>query len=174
MDALFRALQVFLLIATVILPLVTEPLTAQTQDPDGFVPVTDDMLQEPSPNDWINWRRTLDGWGYSPLDQITRDNVHRLSLAWTWAMPAGSNQPTPLVYDGVLYLANPGNIIQAFDAATGTLRWEYRRRYIRHELKSPQATFGSNPACPKNTHRLIQPDGDDCPCVYLPSSISNL
>ena len=93
----------------------------------NFAPVTDAMLREPDPDDWLNYRRTYNGWGYSPLSQITRDNVHRLSLAWTWAMPVGSNQPTPLVYDGILYLVNPGNVIQAFDAATGTLRWEYRR-----------------------------------------------
>ena len=94
---------------------------------DGFVPVTDATLRDPDPDDWLMYRRTYDGWGYSPLDQITRDNVHQLSLAWVWSMPAGSNQPTPLVYDGVLYLANPGNVIQALDAATGTLLWEYRR-----------------------------------------------
>ena len=85
------------------------------------------MLRDPDPDDWLMYRRTYDGWGYSPLDQITRDNVHQLALAWVWSMPAGTNQPTPLVHDGVMYLANPGNVIQALDAASGTLLWEYQR-----------------------------------------------
>ena len=90
-------------------------------------PVTDAMLQNPDPADWLNWRRTLDGWGYSPLDQIHRENVHRLQLVWSWQMNTGANQPTPLVHDGVMYLANPANVVQALDAATGDRMWEYRR-----------------------------------------------
>ena len=90
-------------------------------------PVTDAMLQNPDPADWLNWRRTLDGWGYSPLDQIDRDNVHRLQLVWGWQMNTGANQPTPLVHEGVMYLANPGNVVQALDAVTGDRLWEYRR-----------------------------------------------
>ena len=54
-----------------------------------FVPVTDAMLQDPSPDDWLMWRRTLDSWGYSPLDQITRDNVDRLQMVWTRALTTG-------------------------------------------------------------------------------------
>ena len=73
------------------------------------------------------YRRTYDGWGYSPLDQIDRGNVQELTLAWVWAMEDGTNEPTPLVHDGVMFLANPGNVIQALDARTGTLIWEHRR-----------------------------------------------
>ena len=94
---------------------------------ETFVPVSDATLRDPDPGDWLMYRRTYDGWGYSPLNQISRENVHRLSLAWVWAMPDGTNQPTPLVRNGVLYLANPGNVIQALEAETGTLLWEYRR-----------------------------------------------
>ena len=92
-----------------------------------FVPVPDEMLRDPDPADWLMFRRTYDGWGYSPLDQITRENVHDLRLAWVWAMGDGTNEPTPLVHDGVMYLPNPGNIVQALNAETGTLLWEYRR-----------------------------------------------
>lgn len=94
---------------------------------ETFVPVSDATLRDPDPGDWLMYRRTYDGWGYSPLNQITRENVHQLSLAWVWAMPDGTNQPTPLVRNDVLYLANPGNVIQALEADTGTLLWEYRR-----------------------------------------------
>jgi alcohol dehydrogenase (cytochrome c) len=92
-------------------------------------PVTDDMLRNPPPADWLHWRRTYDGWGYSPLDQINRDNVGRLQLAWSWAMGPGNQQTTPLVRDGVMYLASPGSVVQALDAATGDLLWEYRHEF---------------------------------------------
>ena len=73
------------------------------------------------------WRRTLDGWGYSPLDQITRENVGELRMVWTRALTRGSQQGTPLAYDGVLYMPNPRDVIQAIDATTGDLLWEHRR-----------------------------------------------
>jgi alcohol dehydrogenase (cytochrome c) len=93
-----------------------------------FVPVTDAMLQKPDPAHWLMWRRTLDGWGYSPLDEINRDNVGQLRLVWKREMGAGgSNESTPLVYDGVMYLPNTGDNIQAIDARTGELLWNYQR-----------------------------------------------
>ena len=94
-----------------------------------LTPVTDAMLRDPDPADWLMYRRTYDAWGYSPLDQIRRENVADLELAWVWAMADGANQPTPLVLDGIMFLANPGNIIQALDAASGDLLWEYRREF---------------------------------------------
>ncbi len=104
------------------------PAAALAQTPTSdFVPVTDAMLQAPAPGDWPMWRRTLDGWGYSPLDRIDRGNVGNLRMVWSRGLAEGSNQGTPLVYDGVMYMPNPGDVIQALDAVTGDLRWEYRR-----------------------------------------------
>ena len=127
MDALLRARQVFLALTIIVLSLQTEPLTAQTQDPDSFIPITDDMLQAPSPDDWINWRRTLDGWVYSPLTQIITDNVHELQLVWASQLNTGVSRPTPLVYDGLMFIPNPGNSVQALDATTGELVWQFTR-----------------------------------------------
>ena len=90
-----------------------------------FSPVTDQMLQRPPAADWLSWRRTLDGYGYSPLDEINRENVNDLKLSWVLTMRAGSNQATPLVHDGTMFLINPDNVIQALDAATGEMIWEY-------------------------------------------------
>src|SRR6266852_6739450 len=99
-------------------------LAAQVQN---FRPVTEPMLRNPAPGDWLNWRRTDNAWGYSPLDQINTRNVQRLQLAWSWAMDnTGAQEATPLVHDGVMYLPNPHGVIQALDAATGDLLWEYR------------------------------------------------
>ena len=113
------------LIASVSVVVMIDTVDAQTGT--EFVPVTDAMLQDPAPEDWLMWRRTLDGWGYSPLDQITRDNVDQLRLVWSRGMTAGSQQATPLAYGGVMYLPNPRDIIQALDAVTGDFIWEHRR-----------------------------------------------
>ena len=100
---------------------------AQPESAAAFVPVTDAMLENPAPGDWLMWRRTPDGWGYSPLDRIDRDNVGELRLVWSRALGAGNQEGTPLAYGGVLYMPNPSDVIQAIDAVTGDLRWEYRR-----------------------------------------------
>ena len=98
---------------------------ARAQAP-AVTPVTDAMLQQPDPGDWLSWRRTLDGWGYSPLDEIDTSNVGDLQLAWSWGLDPGVSQTTPVVHDGVMYIANPGNVVQALDARNGDFIWEYR------------------------------------------------
>jgi len=94
---------------------------------EGFRPVRDAELRSPPAEDWLHWRGSPGAWGYSPLDQIDTENVHGLSLAWVWGMEDGTSQQAPLVRDGVMFLSNPGNVIQALGAADGTLLWEYRR-----------------------------------------------
>ncbi len=96
---------------------------------DAFNTVTEAMLAAPPAGDWLSWRRTRDGQGYSPLNQVNRTNVSDLRLAWSLAMPDGSNQVTPLVHDGVMFLTLPGNVIQAIAADTGDVIWEYRYRF---------------------------------------------
>jgi alcohol dehydrogenase (cytochrome c) len=92
----------------------------------GFVPVTDAMLRNPAPADWLMLRHDYGATSYSPLTQITGDNVHQLQLAWVWPMrDGGTNQPAPIVYNGTMYLANTGGIVQALDARTGALIWEH-------------------------------------------------
>ncbi len=91
---------------------------------ENFVPVTDAMLENPDPADWPMHRRDYYAHSYSPLDQINTDNVGNLSLEWVWNMHEGDSEPAPLVYDGIMYLINPGNVIQALDAASGELIWE--------------------------------------------------
>jgi PQQ-dependent dehydrogenase (methanol/ethanol family) len=98
--------------------------SAQTAD---FAPVTDAMLQNPDPADWLMWRRTLDSWGHSPLEEIDTRNVASLRLVWTRPLGPGMQEGTPLVYDGVMYFPNPSDLVQAFDGATGDMLWEYRR-----------------------------------------------
>ncbi|MCH7746626.1 MAG: PQQ-binding-like beta-propeller repeat protein [Acidobacteria bacterium] len=103
------------------------PAALQAQPADRFVPVTDAMLQDRAPGDWLMWRRTLNGWGDSPLDQIDRDNVDDLRMVRTRALAPGSQEGTLLAYGGMLYMPNPNDHLQAIDAVTGDLVWEYRR-----------------------------------------------
>ena len=93
-----------------------------------YVPVTDEMLRRPDPNDWLMIRGNYQAWNHSALTQVTRENVHDLRLAWVWAMNEGNaaNEPSPLVHNGIIYLANINNIVQALDARTGELIWENR------------------------------------------------
>src|SRR5215471_10726991 len=94
----------------------------------GFVPVNVEMLWKPSTANWLMWRRTLDSWGYSPLEQIDRANVGKLKMSWTRGMGPGNMESTPLVYAGVLYAPGPADYIQAINAKTGDLMWEYKRK----------------------------------------------
>ncbi|EED34472.1 pyrrolo-quinoline quinone [Luminiphilus syltensis NOR5-1B] len=98
----------------------------QNQVLPDFRPVSQAMLNNPPPGDWLTWRRTSDGHAHSPLDEINRENVAQLQLAWSLTMSAGSNQGTPLIHDGVMFLTHPNNRIQAVEAATGTLLWDYQ------------------------------------------------
>ena len=95
----------------------------------AFVPVTDAMLANPDPADWLMVSRTYDEHRFSPLKQITKANVSQLRMAWARSLPLGTQESTPLVYRGVMYLFAPGATIQAVDATNGDLLWEYRRQY---------------------------------------------
>ncbi len=99
---------------------------SQAAGVDDLTPVTDEMLLNPPDGDWLMWRRTYNGWGYSPLDEINKDNVGDLKLAWAWAMTPGRTQETPLVHDGIIYVQNSDHTIQALDGASGDLIWEYQ------------------------------------------------
>jgi alcohol dehydrogenase (cytochrome c) len=92
----------------------------------NFTPVTDAMLRNPDPSDWLMIRHDYRATNYSTLNQITTQNVKELELQWVWAMNDGTNQPAPVVHDGILYLMNAGSIVQALDARKGNLIWENR------------------------------------------------
>ncbi len=94
-----------------------------------MTPITDELLQNPPESDWLSYGHGPENYRHSPLTQITPENVGSLQLVWARGMePQGMVQSAPLVADGVLYLPNPGDVIQAIDAATGDLIWEHRRQ----------------------------------------------
>ena len=100
----------------------------------NFKDISDKDINYPVENDWTSWRRTPLGFGYSPLEQIKKDNVQKLTLSWSLTMNEGSNQGTPLVSQGVMFLTHPGNMIQAINAANGKLIWEYKYPYPKDSM----------------------------------------
>lgn len=113
-------LRLFLAASGVVLSLMTG--SGQVRE---YIPVTDAILQNPSPNDWLHFRRTYDHQGYSPLEQINKQNVHQLQLAWAWQTHPGMSEATPHVYNGMMFINNPSGGVQALDAATGELIWDF-------------------------------------------------
>jgi len=95
----------------------------------AFVPVSDAMLANPDPAEWLMVSRTYNENRYSPLNQITKANVSQLRMAWARQLPNGTQESTPIVYRGVMYLFAPGGTIQAVNATNGDLLWEYARKY---------------------------------------------
>ena len=110
-------------VTAIVVSAIIPGAVAQVKD---FAPVTRKMLLNPSPNDWLMYSRTYDNQRFSPLDQINRLNVAQLRMAWARGMSPGIHEHIPLVYRGVMYVANPGGL-QALDATNGDLIWDYRR-----------------------------------------------
>jgi alcohol dehydrogenase (cytochrome c) len=110
-------------------PAAQAALNEQRVRLDRITPVTADMLANPAAGDWLHWRRTYDGWAYSPLKQINRNNVRNLKVSWTLGMGgAGIMEFTPIVHDGIMFLWSFGEILQAVDAKNGTVLWQYTHR----------------------------------------------
>ncbi|MQA91366.1 MAG: PQQ-binding-like beta-propeller repeat protein [Gemmatimonas sp.] len=122
-----RNISAGLLLGLVVLVVVSGPERLRAQTETSYTPVEPEMLLGPPDSDWLMWRRTYNHWGYSPLDQIDRSNVSTLRLAWAWTMEPGMQETTPLVHDGVMFLPQACDVIEALDARDGTLIWEYRR-----------------------------------------------
>jgi alcohol dehydrogenase (cytochrome c) len=119
------------LTASALVSIAALSASAQVQGPR---PVTDAMLQAPEAGEWLQWRGTQDAQGYSPLNQINKDNAGQLQLAWSWALQPGAMEGAPLVHDGVMYVPNPGAGVSALNAENGDVLWEYKRAYAPVDL----------------------------------------
>src|SRR5215469_7433571 len=112
------------------------PPPQQQQAPAGpmppvlrnYQPVTWDRLKNPEADNWLMIRRTYDGWGYSPLNQITTQNVSRLQPVWGFSTGETKvHESAPIVNNGVMFVSTPNNQVIAIDAKTGDVLWRYRR-----------------------------------------------
>ena len=93
-----------------------------------YTPVTAERLKKPEDGNWLHFRRTYDGWGYSPLGEITPANVSRLQPVWSFSTgQVEGHQAPPIVNNGVMFVATPGNQLLALNAKTGDVLWRYKR-----------------------------------------------
>ena len=120
---------------------VLPPAPGRPNPLDRLRPVTDAMLLEPADGEWLLWRRTYDAFGYSPLKQINTTNIDDLRVAWTWSLAPGPNESTPIIHDGVMFIHGYGDHVQALNAATGDLLWQYSRRLPRGVTPSQKKGF---------------------------------
>lgn len=101
--------------------------TGLAQERD-YSSVTDERLADPESSNWLQYRGTYDGWGYSPLDSINLDNVDKLVPVWSYATGVLSgHQAPPIVNDGYMFVTTPYAQLLALDATTGDLLWKYQR-----------------------------------------------
>jgi alcohol dehydrogenase (cytochrome c) len=108
---------------------------------EHWTPVTEAMLDNPAPGEWLAWRRGHNGDGYSPLTDINKRNVKKLTPAWSLALPPGANTSEPLVHDGVLFVWSYNDNIQALDAKTGQELWHYGRRLPQGQALRAKRNF---------------------------------
>ncbi len=105
----------------------------------AYPPVTAERLLKPADGDWLMIRRTYDGWGYSPLDQITPANVSRLQPVWVFSTGAtNGHEAPPIVNNGVMFVVDAG---QPGD-----------RRSTRRRARCSGATAGRCPRTPSCMH----------------------
>ena len=111
-----------------LLPLQAQPSSSLPPVLRDYAPVTAARLLNPEPGNWLMIRGTYNGWGYSPLEQITPANVSRLRLVWTFETgEEKTHQAAPVVNNGVMFITTPNNQVIAIDARSGALLWRYRR-----------------------------------------------
>src|SRR5213594_3502251 len=122
-----------------------------------FIPVTDSVLANPDPADWLMINRTFDQHRFSPLNQINKNNVGQLRMAWSRGLPAGTQETTPIVYRGIIYTYVPGASVQAIDGTNGDLMWEYQRDYPKGV--NPQAARNKNIGIYEDMIYFAAPDG---------------
>lgn len=116
-------------------PLTPEQLPIPQQPPSpprpavlrDYPAVSAERLEHPADGEWLMVRRTYDGWGYSPLDQINTSNVSRLQPVWTFSTGMNNgHEAAPIVNGGVMFVSTSFNQVLALDAKSGALLWKYR------------------------------------------------
>ncbi len=134
----------------------TQPAPGAQQPPpapmppalQNYRPVTSDRLKKPGDGEWLMVRRTYDGWGYSPLEQITTRNVDRLQPVWVMSTGVLSgHEAPPMVNNGVMFVATPTNQVIAAEAKTGRILWRFRRpapegAQVPHQTTRGLALYG--------------------------------
>ena len=118
----------------------TPPRQDDAAGMQAYAPVTDARLREPHPGDWLMYRRTYDGWGYSPLDQITAENVADLVPTWIFrtGIRDGALQAAPIVNGNTMFVTTAEQVL-ALEADSGVLLWRHERS-LPADLTRPHPT----------------------------------
>ena len=127
-----------------------------------YKPVTQEMLANPPAADWLMISRTYDEQRYSPLDQINKKNVSQLRMAFARGLPRGTQESTPIVHDGIMYMIEPGANLLAIDATTGDEVWEYKREYPKEmasKIRGPELSRAKALAIYEDMIYFAAPDG---------------
>jgi alcohol dehydrogenase (cytochrome c) len=104
----------------------------------NYAAVTEARLKNPEDNNWLLLRRTYNGWGYSPLKQITTGNVNRLKYVWSYSTgEVRGHEAPPLVNNGVMFVSTPNNQVLALDAKTGDLFWRFSQPVTTGRVPHP-------------------------------------
>lgn len=110
------------------IPPATPPAVTPITYQGTYEPVTDERLTQPEPENWLMYKRTYDMQAYSPLDQITVDNVADLVPVWSFGTGiSDGHEAPPIVNGGLMFATGPYSTLYALDARTGNLIWKYAR-----------------------------------------------
>src|SRR5215469_12117706 len=114
----------------------------------NYQSVTAERLKNPEPSNWLSIRRTYDGWGYSPLDQITPANVKDLRPVWVFSTGETKvHEAAPLVNNGAMFVSTPNDQVIAIDVRSGNVLWRYHRTrpagvVVAHDTSRGVALYG--------------------------------
>ncbi|MFZ8956522.1 MAG: pyrroloquinoline quinone-dependent dehydrogenase [Pseudohongiellaceae bacterium] len=123
---------------------------------DNYRRIDSAMMQNPPAEDWLMWRSRYDLSGHSALDLIDAGNVSGLRQAWSVPLSQGGNMTTPLVHDGVMFIADTNNILLALDARDGTELWRYEHQSeVFDGRRQGIALYGDSVFVPHNDLDLV-------------------
>src|SRR5262245_30882567 len=94
-----------------------------------------------TPGDWLSYGRNYAEDRYSALEQITKDNIKNMGLAWSLSIGTTLNgiETTPVVVDGIMYFTGPWSKVYAVNAVTGNMIWTFDPKVPGH--------YGEKPCC---------------------------
>jgi len=93
----------------------------------SLVTLSSVVIAQKTSDTWRTYGGNLQGWRYSELAQIDVHNVARLVPKWIYQTGVGRSETTPLVFDGLMFIAGPSNNSWALDVRTGRPIWHYKR-----------------------------------------------
>ncbi len=92
----------------------------------GQVPFERIVNADKEPGNWLTYSRDLLGHRFSPLKEITPENVANLGVKWAFQFPNDRSEVSPIVVDDVMYVTGP-NWAAALDVRTGRKLWRWSR-----------------------------------------------